>query len=603
MTCGHQEETTTGFFVRSLIACVRNWWTLDAVCWLLFHTWPILSGLLAKVFFDLLEGKVAVGLNVPTVAALAAALGLTRAGIVVVASVAGGQQRFRTRVLLWHNLLRRILSLPGARALPGTVGDAISTIRDDVGGSCEALDLVFDAVAAAVFACGALAILLAVDRIVTFIVFAPIAVVVGAAHAVRASLATVRERSREATAQVTGAIGEAFAACQAVQVAGADERVVAYIRTLSDERRKAALRDRMQVLCTDAVFREVADLGAGLVLLATAAKMRSGVFTVGNLALFGTYLTQLTDFAGFLGYLVNSYRHTGVNFRRMVQLLQGAPASDLVARCPIPLSGGSTRLVPLAPPVHPVPPAPPSADSSPHLETLEVRHLTCRHPGSERGIHDVSFELKRGSLTVVTGRIGSGKTTLLRAVLGLLPAESGDVLWNGRSLDTPAEFLVPPRVAYTPQTPVLLSGTLRDNITLGRPACGRVLERAVLDAVLTGDIAELAQGLDTAVGVRGMRLSGGQVRRTAVARMYVCEPELYVCDDIAGGLDSGTERLLWRRALRRGGTWLVVSHNPQVLAAADQVIVLEEGRVAYCGRRQDGGSVEHAGTTHVTMKP
>jgi ATP-binding cassette subfamily B protein len=188
--------------------------------------------------------------------------------------------------------------------------------------------------------------------------------------------------------------------------------------------------------------------------------------------------------------------------------------------------------------------------------------------------------MRRGSLTVVTGRIGSGKTTLLRAILGLLPVQAGEIVWNGRVVGAPGEFMVPPRATYTPQIPVLLSGTLRDNIAFGKEPGGDTLDRSIHDAMLRDDVAALAAGPDTPVGVRGTRLSGGQVQRTAAARMFTSAAELYVCDDISSALDMNTERQFWERAWQRKGTWLIVSHSPEVLAMADQIIVLEEGRVA-----------------------
>src|SRR5205809_6324201 len=137
------------------------------------------------------------------------------------------------------------------------------------------------------------------------------------------------------------------------------------------------------------------------------------------------------------------------------------------------------------------------------LEHLTVHKLTFAHPGGERGIVDVSFALERGSFTVITGRIGAGKTTLLQVLLGLIPRDSGDILWNGVAVADPASFFVPPHSAYTPQVPRLFSDTLRNNILLGLPEDERDLEAAVRLAVLEPDVAEMPHGLDSVVGARG----------------------------------------------------------------------------------------------------
>jgi ATP-binding cassette subfamily B protein len=329
-----------------------------------------------------------------------------------------------------------------------------------------------------------------------------------------------------------------------------------------------------------------------------AGKMRTGAFGVGDFALFATYLMQVASFTGFLGWLISAYRQSGVIFARMIALLQGAPAPTLVAHNPVPISGALPELPQV------------TAGADDELRTLEARGLTLRHPGGG-GIEDVSFALRRGGFTVITGRVGAGKTTLLRALLGLLDAEAGDINWNGRLVVDPARWMAPPRVAYTPQVPTLLSGTLRENILLGARVEPAALDDAIHQAALERDVAGFPRGLDTLIGTRGMRLSGGQAQRAAAARMFVRRPALLVFDDLSSALDVETERALWERLDRRpqtaersplnnggshrsavGGrersepsavTVLAVSHRHAALRRADQIIVLKDGRVEAVG--------------------
>jgi len=338
-------------------------------------------------------------------------------------------------------------------------------------------------------------------------------------------------------------------------------------------------------------------LGTGLVLLLAGQAMRSGQFTVGDFALFVSYLGHLAQSTGLFSELARQYKQQGPSYDRLFALLQGAPPQRVVAHHPLYLRG----------PLPEVPYYPKTAAD--RLQLLEVRGLTYRHASQEtqetqetqsvggeadsgdidegsaatprvRGIAGIDLVLKPGTFTVVTGRIGSGKTTLLRALLGLLPKGAGEVYWNGAALEDQAAFLVPPRVAYIPQVPRLFSESLRDNILLGLPEASVDLLGALRLAVLDEDLRAMDDGLDTRVGPRGVRLSGGQVQRAAAARAFVRDPELLVLDDLSSALDVDTERRLWEGLFaQRRMTCLVVSHRQPALRRADHIIVLKDGVV------------------------
>ncbi len=221
-----------------------------------------------------------------------------------------------------------------------------------------------------------------------------------------------------------------------------------------------------------------------------------------------------------------------------------------------------------------------SSDLFGFLEELRVAGLTYQFADSTYGIQDVDFAFERGTFNVVTGRIGSGKTTLLRTLQGLLSPQSGTVYWNGQAVDNPASFFVPPRSAYTSQIPWLFSASLRENLLMGMPESETDLDAAIHAAVLEKDLVDFDDGLDTLVGPKGVRLSGGQIQRTAAARMFVRDPELYIFDDLSSALDVDTEKILWERLFaQRQATCLVVSHRRPALHRADQVIVLKDGRI------------------------
>ena len=182
---------------------------------------------------------------------------------------------------------------------------------------------------------------------------------------------------------------------------------------------------------------------------------------------------------------------------------------------------------------------------------LSVEGLTVS-AGDVELVHDVSFGIAPGERVGLIGESGSGKSLTALSLMGLLPA-SGELRWNGQPVADPGRFLVPPRAASTGQVPRLFSETLRENILLGLPDDPARLEAAVEAAVLEQDVRALDKGLDTLVGPRGVRLSGGQVQRAAAARMFAREPELLVFDDLSSALDVETERALWERLAARSG--------------------------------------------------
>ncbi len=505
-----------------------------------YHMSPLLPGLIARAFFDTLTGDAHPPAGTTGLIVLLAVIAVSRAALLLIAGFFEVVCRFTMSGLLRRNLLRHVLDQPGADALPFSIGETISRFRDDASVAEDALDWTSDILGTGVFAVVAFLILLHVNVRMTLVVMLPTLIVVVIARWASDALGRYRETSSQATSQVTGAIGDMLAAVQTVQAAGAEERIVAHFRRLNEQRRTAMLADRLATQALNAITANTVSVGTGLIMLLAAGSLRDGSLTVGDFVLFVSYLGFIADFTDGLGRFLAHYQQTGVAFARMGVLLGGAPPAALVASTPLHLRG-------------PLPTVPPPARSvTDRLVLVEARGLSYRHPQSGRGIAAVDLRLPRGTLTVVTGRVGAGKTTLLRTLLGLLPREAGEIWWNGNVVDDAASFLVPPRAAYTAQAPRLFSETLKQNILLELPDDPVALVAAVRGAVLEHDVQALEAGLETPVGTRGVKLSGGQVQRTAAARMLVRGAELLVIDDLSSALDVETEHVLWERLFTSG---------------------------------------------------
>ncbi|MGC4192701.1 MAG: ABC transporter ATP-binding protein [Thermomicrobiales bacterium] len=530
----------------------------------------LVPGLILQRFFDDLSDHAAAGANMWTLLGLIVAVAVVR-GCTLLVAAAEPILHIHVEALMRKNVLRRILTHPGARSVPVSSGEAVSRLRDDMKAISLFLSWTFDPVGQVLMLAISIVILARIDPLLTLGVFVPLLLTIVLVVRMETRIVRFRKANQEAIGSVTGLLGEVFGAVQAVKAAGAEDRVIAHFRTINDLRRKASIRDTVFSTLLTTISRNLANIGTGILLLLAASKLRTDEFTVGDFTLFVSYLGGLSVAAGFIGQYLTQWRQVPVSVDRLAELLQGAPPEDLMTHGPTYLKG-------------PLPDLPPVPISNEPLRTLEVRNLTYRYPESGRGVEDISFALERGSLTVITGRIGAGKTTLVRTLLGLLIPEAGEIRWNGAPIAHPDTFFVPPHSAYLPQWPRLFSESLRNNILLGLPEDDVDLNAALYAAVMERDVASLEDGLDTMVGIRGTKLSGGQIQRAATARMFVRPADLVVLDDLSSALDVDTEQLLWQRlASHPEITALVVSHRRPALQQADRILVLDDGRLVAQG--------------------
>ena len=566
---------TTWQYMKRLFAWRRREFILNCLAWGVFHLIPLLNGLVVRAVFNALSGSAPAGLNAWTFLAILACAYATRQGTFLLAIRLLSRYYLSAQAFLRRNLLDHLMMAAGSRVLPESPSEAVSRFRDDVSDITAYLESWTDFGGFMLYGICSMAVLAWIDPWITLVAGTPLLLMTLLMRRLSPVIRTYRRRMREATARITDSIGEAFAAVQAIKVAGGEEAMTAHFRSLGEERRRRALADVLLTEMIRGVNNGLVYVGIGLMLTLAASRIRSGEFSVGDLAIFIQLLPRITNVMTFVGGdVMAQHRRVRVATERMEQLMVDAPAGKLVESRELTLDGDAPLFAPMA-------------REGEWLERLQVRGLTFRYPNSPNGIERVSFHLQRGDFVVVTGRIGSGKSTLLRVLQGLLPCETGEIEWNGRRVDDPATFFSPPHSSYTAQAPRLFSESLRDNVMMG--AGGEEdLAAAMHLAAMGPDLATFEHGMDTLVGTRGVKLSGGQVQRASAARMFARGADLLIFDDLSSALDVATERQLWESLGRsKDATCLVVSHRRPALRRATKILLLSEGRLIAEGRLEE----------------
>jgi ABC-type multidrug transport system fused ATPase/permease subunit len=550
-----------------LFAWRRREFILNCLAWMLFHLVPLANGLIVRGIFNGLSGSAPAGLNAWTLLAVLASAYAFRQTSFFFAFRLFSSYYLTLQAFLRRNLLDHLTMAAGSRMLPESPSEAVSRFRDDVDDVVHYAESWIDFSGFVLYGVCSIAVLAWIDPAVAAVVCTPLFLMSLVMRKLSPVIRAYRRKMREATARVTDAIGEAFAAVQAIKAAGREDSMTAHFRSLGEERRRRALADVLLSEMIRGANNGLVYIGVGFMLTMAATRIRSGEFSVGDLAIFIQLLPRVTNVLTFIGGdVLAQHRRVRVATDRIEHLMVDAPPGKMVEHKPLDLLG-------------PDPVFAPSAREGEWLETMQVRDLSYRYPNSEAGIEAVSFDLKRGDFVVVTGRIGSGKTTLLRVLQGLLPRASGEIEWNGRRVDDPATFFTPPHSSYTSQAPRLFSESLRDNVMMGAGG-EEELERAMHLAAMGPDLATFEHGLDTLVGTRGVKLSGGQVQRASAARMFARGADLLIFDDLSSALDVATERQLWDSLSRsREATCLVVSHRRPALRRATKILLLSEGRL------------------------
>jgi ATP-binding cassette subfamily B protein len=310
-----------------------------------------------------------------------------------------------------------------------------------------------------------------------------------------------------------------------------------------------------------------------IVLLVGGGRVVEGIMSPGDLVALFSYLQMLIWPLMGAGFMVNMIQRGAVSLARVNEVLGTLP---------------SIRS----------PESPGRAPESPGENIVELRHLSFSYTEGVKALDDITLDIRRGAVVGILGRTGSGKSTLVKALTRMVDPPAGSVFVQG--LDVGEWDLEELRRLFgvTPQDSYLFSDSIRQNIRYGLekiPAVsgdeGDLLKNAAALSAIDRDLETFHEGWDTIIGERGLTLSGGQKQRVAISRALIGDPEILILDDSLSAVDAETEKrvltgLLEERRERPGRparTTIIVSHRVSTLGYADQVVVLEKGRVSEYG--------------------
>jgi ATP-binding cassette, subfamily B, multidrug efflux pump len=302
-------------------------------------------------------------------------------------------------------------------------------------------------------------------------------------------------------------------------------------------------------------------LSTVVILFVGSRFVQDGSITLGQFVQFNAYIVLLAFPMVALGWTLNLYQQAAASLDRVNEVLTRRPAIEEAPGAePLPRVRGALR-----------------------FERVSFGYF------NKPVLHEISIDVPAGTTLAVVGPTGAGKTTLVNLLARVYDVRAGRVTLDERDVrDIPLAQLRD-AVAFVPQESFLFSSTLEENVAWGGDAPAATVERAVELAQLSNDIPQLPAGLQTMVGERGVSLSGGQKQRTAIARALAREAPVLVLDDAMSHVDAYTEEriLAGVRQYIRGRTAVIIAHRVSAVRWADQIVVLEEGRIVERGTHDE----------------
>ncbi|MDZ7654120.1 MAG: ABC transporter ATP-binding protein/permease [Burkholderiaceae bacterium] len=328
------------------------------------------------------------------------------------------------------------------------------------------------------------------------------------------------------------------------------------------EQETAAIKSQQSLNLLNAGQQAIIAVGLTLMLWRAAVGVGNGSMTIGDLVLVNAFMLQLYVPLNFLGVIYREIKQALTDMDRMFRLLDAnREIADAPDARPLVLRGAEIR-----------------------FERVDFAYDPRRQV-----LHGVDFTVPAGSTTAVVGATGSGKSTLARLLFRFYDVDGGAVQIDGQDVREVTQSSLRAAIGIVPQDTVLFNDTIEYNIAYGRPGATRdEVVAAAKSAHIHQFIEKLPDGYETIVGERGLKLSGGEKQRVAIARTLLKDPAILIFDEATSALDSRTERVIQAEleAISSERTTLVIAHRLSTIVGADQIIVLDHGRIVERGTHE-----------------
>ncbi|MBU3555502.1 ABC transporter ATP-binding protein/permease [Polynucleobacter sp. UB-Piko-W3] len=325
----------------------------------------------------------------------------------------------------------------------------------------------------------------------------------------------------------------------------------------------AAIKSQKSLAVLNFGQQTIIAIGLVLILWRATLGVVDSSMTLGDLVLVNTLMIQLYIPLNFLGVIYREIKQSLTDMERMFSLLN---------------TDKEIADTPNAKPLH--------IEDYGHGPAVYFENVSFHYDAKREILHDVSFHIPAGTITAVVGQSGAGKSTLARLLFRFYDVQSGKILIDGQNIQDVTQASLRKAIGIVPQDTVLFNDTIGYNIAYGDPSASiEEMHEAARAAQIDGFIKRLPDGYDTQVGERGLKLSGGEKQRVAIARTLLKKPAMLIFDEATSALDSKTERAFQEEllSLAKNRTTLIIAHRLSTIIHADQILVMEHGQIVERG--------------------